>query len=189
MTRRSLAGAVVLTLALHGCNVPPQERARTVREAAVPFDLLDPAAPPLVPPSTSSIAEQLALCFVRDGRLIVVTQELAPPITLRDAVAALAGPPQGAVPFLRTALTEPSLVSDVRLVGGIARVDLVAGVSALPTEEQLLAVAQIVCTLTGRPGVGQVSFTLDGARLPVPKGDGSLVTSPVARDDYSALMA
>ncbi|HVM52467.1 MAG TPA: GerMN domain-containing protein [Acidimicrobiales bacterium] len=188
MTRPSLAATALLAVALHGCSVPAQERARTVRDAAVPFDLLDPSAPPLVPPSTSLTSEQLALCFVREGRLVVVTQELAPPITLRDAVAALTGPPQGAGP-LRTALTEPSLVSDVRLVGGIARVDLVAGVSALPTEEQLLAVAQIVCTLTGRPGVGQVSFTLDGARLPVPKGDGSLVTSPVARDDYSTLMA
>ena len=67
--------------------------------------------------------------------------------------------------------------------------DLLPEVSALPADEQLLAVAQIVCTLTGRPGVGQVSFTLQGARLAVPKGDGSLVSSPVARDDYAGLMA
>ncbi len=79
-------------------------------------------------------------------------------------------------------------MNDARLLGGIARVDLGPAVSALPGGEQLLAVAQIVCTLTGRPGVGQVSFTLEGASLAVPKGDGSLVTSPVARDDYASLV-
>lgn len=189
MTLRPRLLAAILALLFPACAVPAQSGARAVRDSAIPFDLLDPAAPALVPPSTSVSAEQLALCLVRDGRLVVVNHELPPPVRLQDALAALTSPPQSAGPLLRTALTEPSIIREVRLLGGIARVDLVAGVSALPTEEQLLAVAQIVCTLTGRPGVGQVSFTLEGARLAVPKGDGSLVTSPVARDDYSALMA
>jgi spore germination protein GerM len=184
-----MVGAGVLALLLLGCSVPTQQTASTVRDAAVPFDLLDPEAPPIVPESSGAASEQLSLCFVRDGRLVVVNDELPPPVTLQDAVEALAAPPHGAGPLLRTALTEPSIVREVRLVGGIARVDLLPGVSALPTEQQLLAVAQIVCTLTGRPGVGQVAFTLEGNRLPVPKGDGSLVTSPVARDDYGPLMS
>jgi hypothetical protein len=33
-----------------------------------------------------------------------------------------------------------------------------------------------------------VSFTLDGAPLPVPTGDGSLSTSAVARDDYADVL-
>jgi spore germination protein GerM len=118
-----------------------------------------------------------------------VSEDLAAPVDLRAPLDALASPPSDAGPLLRTALTELSIVREVRLLGGIARVDLLSDVSALPTDEQLLAVAQIVCTLTGRPGVGQVSFTLEGARLAVPKGDGSLVTSPVARDDYATLVA
>lgn len=188
MTRRCLFAIGLLAIALPACAVPVEKGARTVRDSEVPFDLLDPAAPALGPAPPGATAEQLALCFVRDGRLVVVSHQLAPPVTLEDAVDALLTPPRGPEPSVRTALTEPSIVREVRLVGGIARVDLVAGVSALPTEEQLLAVAQIVCTLTGRPGVGQVSFSLEGARLPVPKGDGSLVTSPVARDDYGELM-
>lgn len=172
-----------------GCGVPAQKEAQRARDAAVPFALLDPLAPPLVPPGPGATSEPVALCFVRDGRLVVVSDELATPVTLRASLDALATPPADAGPLLRTALTEPSIVQEVRLLGGIARVDLLSAVSALPTDEQLLAVAQIVCTLTGRPGVGQVTFTLEGARLAVPKGDGSLVTSPVARDDYGGLMA
>ena len=155
----------------------------------MPFDLLDPEAPPLVTPPPGPGSEQVTLCFVRDGRLVSLTAELSTPVSLRAALDALATPPRHVGFPARTALADPSIVRDVRVLGGIARVDLVPAVSALPSDEQLLAVAQIVCTLTGRPGVGQVSFTLEGARLAVPKGDGSLVTSPVARDDYEALMA
>jgi spore germination protein GerM len=187
---RRLPTTVLCTLAAlaAGCAVPAQDHAQRVRDEAVPFALLDPLAPP-IPSASGSSSEPVTLCFVRDGRLVIVSDEIAAPADLGAALDALASPPADAGPLLRTALTEPSVVRDVRLLGGIARVDLVPEVSALPADEQLLAVAQIVCTLTGRPGVGQVSFTLQGARLAVPKGDGSLVSSPVARDDYVGLMA
>ncbi len=159
-----------------------------MRDSAVPFDLLNPEPPPLVPPSPGPATEQVSLCFVREGHLVFVTHELPLPVTLATTVEALAAPPPTTRPPVRTALTDPSIVRDVRVLGGIARVDLLPSVSTLPADQQLLAVAQIVCTLTGRPGVGQVSFTLEGAPLAVPKGDGSLVTSPVARDDYGPLL-
>jgi len=189
MRRLSIVAVCAAAALVRGCAVPAQREARKATNEAVPFALLDPLAPPLVPPPPGQSSEPVSLCFVRDGRLVVVSVELATPVDLRRPLDALAAPPPGAGPLLRTALTEPPIVREVRLLGGIARVDLLSGVSALPTDEQVLAVAQIVCTLTGRPGVGQVSFTLEGARLAVPKGDGSLVSSPVARDDYAGLGA
>jgi len=186
MKVRTLLVCGVLAIAA-GCAVPAERRAQRAADRSVPFGLLDPAAPPLVPPGPGPASEPVALCFVRDGHLVAVQVALAAPVSLREPLDALAAPPRGIDPDLRTALTEP-IVNDARLVGGIARVDLGPAVSALAGGEQLLAVAQIVCTLTGRPGVGQVSFTLEGARLAVPKGDGSLVTSPVARDDYASLV-
>ena len=189
MRRTSILVICALVVLGAGCAVPAQDEAQPARDGAVPFALLDPQAPPLVPPASGPSSEPVALCFVRDGRLVIVSDELAAPVDLRAPLDALALPPPDAGPLLRTALTEPSIVRDVRLLGGIARVDLLSRVSALPADEQLLAVAQIVCTLTARPGVGQVSFTLEGARLAVPKGDGSLVNSPVARDDYAGMMA
>jgi spore germination protein GerM len=155
----------------------------------VPFALLDASAPPLVPSSPSGAAAQpVTLCFVRDGRLVVTARSLAAPVSLESALHALAAPPTDAGPLLRMALTDASLLRTVKLAAGVAQVDLQAAISQLTGEEQLLAVAQMVCTLTARPGVGQVSFTLDGSLLAVPKGDGSLATSPVARDDYASLL-
>jgi spore germination protein GerM len=181
-------GAGLLVAVLGGCAVSTDGDARRVRPSAVPFELLDPEAPPLVPPSSGPTTQEVSLCFVRDGRLVVASLDLPPPVTLGSAVAALAAPPQALRPTVRTALTDPAIIRDVRVSGGIARVDLSASVSSLPADQQLLAVAQIVCTLTGRPGIGQVSFALEGAPLAVPNAEGSLVTTPVARDDYRALL-
>jgi spore germination protein GerM len=80
------------------------------------------------------------------------------------------------------------VVSDVSLEAGVATVDLRPTISALGSDEQLLAVAQVVCTLTGRPGVGPVAFTLDGSPVDIPRGDGSLTNEPVSRDDYAELL-
>ena len=188
MRRSPLAVACAFAVVLGGCAVGTEGDARRIRDPAVPFDLLNPEAPPLVPPVAGPATEEVSLCFVRDGQVVFVNHALPAPVTMETTLDALAVPPPTAQPLVRTALTEPSIVREVRVLGGIARVDLLPSVSTLPTDQQLLAVAQIVCTLTGRPGVGQVSFTLEGAPLAVPKGDGSLVTSPVARDDYGVLL-
>jgi hypothetical protein len=77
-------------------------------------------------------------------------------------------------------------------VTGVATVDLVGEVfEDIPGGvEQRRAVAQIVLTLTQRPGVGQVSFTLDGEPLQVPKLGNVLSDpgEPVARIDYVSLL-
>jgi spore germination protein GerM len=183
-----IATCLLVGAGLVGCAVRTESEAQRIRKASVPFDLLDPEAPPLVAPAPEGAAERVTLCFVHERRLVLVSTELTPPVTLRASLDALAAPPADAGSLVRTALADPSILREVRLLGGIARVDLTPDVSALPTDEQLLAVAQIVCTLTGRPGVGQVSFSLQGTPLAGPNVAGSLVTSPLARDDYAALM-
>ena len=190
MRRPASVVALVLAAALaSGCGVSAQGDATVAGDDAVPFGLLDPTEEPLVPPATGPIADPVGLCFVREGRLAVVLTSLSAPISLLDAVKALVVPPAGIDPPVRSAVTGEAVVHDAKLTSGVAQVDLGQRVAELSGEEQLLAVAQIVCTLTGRPGVGQVSFTLDGVPLAVPKGDGSLVTSPVSRDDYASLLS
>ena len=54
--------------------------------------------------------------------------------------------------------------------------------------DQLNAVAQIVCTLTARPGIGQVQFRLNGKSTAVPSGDGSTTSAAVSRDNYPNLI-
>jgi hypothetical protein len=179
---------VVLSGCLSGCAVRAEHHAHTIDDDSVPFGLLDSNAPPLAPSTTSDTTALVTACFVDGGRLGVVTVALERPVRLGDVVDALASPPDDARVAWRTEIGEPSIVHSVRLEAGTAHVDLVAGVNDLGADDQLLAVAQLVCTLTGRPGVGQVSFTLDGSPVDVPRSDGSLTDEPVSRDDYADLL-
>ncbi|HVE45555.1 MAG TPA: GerMN domain-containing protein [Acidimicrobiales bacterium] len=187
MRTQLLAGLLTLTV-FAGCSVDPDKSARVAEDDQVPFRLLDRAAPPIVsttePPGGG---EPVTLYFVREGRLVPIERELDEGVTPQDVVAALAAPPTGEGVPARTALSDPLVVRDIAVVAGIARVDLAQSIAELGGGDQLLAVAQIVCTLTARPGVGQVAFTLEGSPIEVPRGDGSLVAHPVSRDDYTIL--
>ncbi len=188
MTRRARAVGLVFVLACAGCAVKGEPHAQVADDDAVPFALLEPDAPRLVSPTSGPVTESVPACFVRDGSLVVAPVVLPRPVLLEDVASALAEPPEVEGVALRTAVGDPSIVGRVQLRAGTAQVDLRPVVSTLGGDDQVLAVAQLVCTLTARPGVGQVSFTLDGAPVDVPRGDGSLTANPVSRDDYAALL-
>jgi spore germination protein GerM len=183
-----IAVAAVLVLAGAGCGIAPQGNARVERDDEVPFGLLQPDVPPLVTSTTSAPAETVGLCFVRGNKLVVVPAALGRDPSLEDVLAALADVPGGAPRSVHTALGERTVVRSARLASGIASVDLATVFSSLGSDDQLLAIAQMVCSLTLRPGVGQVSFTLQGAPIAVPRGSGSITDEPVSRDDYRRLL-
>lgn len=192
MTRRSVSVVVValaVAVGLAGCGVPPEPHAQQAEDDSVPYRLLDRDVAPLLPPATDQNRARAALCFVRDDKLAVIEADLDPPADLNAVVDALIEPPENAGVSLRTAVGPPTLVERVRLEAGVADVDLRAAITDLAGDEQLLAVAQLVCTLTNQRGVGSVSFTLDGAAIDVPRGDGSLTSAPVSRDDYGELLS
>ena len=182
-------GVIVVVMGGAACAVSTQDRASVAGERSVPFGLLDADAPPLVPTTVAGpAAEAVQLCFVRDGRLAPVVRPLDAPVDPEDAVAALASPPTDLPETVRTAVPDPQVIRDITVAAGVARVDLAASIAELGGDDQLLAVAQIVCTLTARPGVGQVAFALEGLPTEVPRGDGSVVSQPVSRDDYAPLL-
>jgi spore germination protein GerM len=125
---------------------------------------------------------------VEDDLVVTVDLPLEPGAGLDEIVASLASPPQLPDRALRTLVADPPLVDAVEVVDGVGEVDLPPELATLSGDDQRLAVAQLVCTLTGQPGVGPVVFTLDGASIEVPRGDGSLTSGPVSRDDYSQLL-
>ena len=71
---------------------------------------------------------------------------------------------------------------------GVANVDLHASFLEIQPADQILAIAQVVCTITGLPGIGQVRFTQQGRPTDVPRADSSLTDKPVSRDDYQSLL-
>lgn len=191
MTTRSVIVAVAAaTLAaggLIGCGARGQDAPQLAQSDGVPFGLLRRDVTTLVPPQTGSTSP-VSLCFIEGERLVIIEQPLSSPVSPIDVVRALSEPPTAGGSSLRTAVNPPSLVRGVRVSAGVSQVDLDPTVASLGGANQLFAIAQIVCSLTARPGIGQVGFTIGTSPVDVPRGDGSLTTNPVSRDDYANLL-
>lgn len=190
----AVALATVAAVVAVGCGVPAEEDARRTSRDQVPGELLRPSTTASSTTTTVASPFDVTLFFVDDdGRLVEIERSLDASPSLDDLVALLVEQPvgqEGTGP-LRTALADGAdpLVRSVSLDRGVAIVDLSDAFRALPPGDQILGVAQIAYTVTGRSGVGRASFTLEGQPVDVPIGDGSLTGEPVARDDYADLLA
>ena len=110
----------------------------------------------------------------------------------RCAVKSPSGPPLGEAGIGLRSLLPPDLVNTVVPSGtGYVTVDLVGEeFQRIDPTDVRSAIGQLVLTLTERPGVGQVRFTLDGEPMRVPRIDG-LQSEPgetVSRLDYASLL-
>jgi spore germination protein GerM len=182
--------ALALAASAGGCGVGGEGQSRALDVESVPFGLLDAEAAPVVTTAPPEPTGALTVCFVDpDGQVVAlpVPVEGAPSIgTALEALGSL--PVEGTE--LTTAVPEERTVVDVDVEGGVATVDLAAAFDELvPAADELTYVAQVVCTLTGLPGVGQVAFTRDGDPVGVPTAGGALSTLPVSRDDYAELIS
>ncbi len=184
--KRSL---LCLVLVLAGCGVGTQDEAQPL--AGVPFGLLDPQAsePADAEPATGPAVQ----IYLMDPTQRLTPVERAVPegevplMTVLDEL--LDGPTraerrQG----LTTAFPDDDGVRSAELVGGVASVDLAQQFTLLDGPTQRIAIAQIVLTLTGRPGIGRVAFTLEGQPIDIPRGDGTLIAGSVSRDAYRELL-
>lgn len=144
--------------------------------------------------STTIATESVELFFLDGSRLTRVSIELAQEPSASRVMAALEeGPPSGEVGIGLQSVVPRNLVNSVMESGeGFASVDLANGpFDSIDQVDQRLAIAQIVLTLTRRPGIGQVTFTVDGDPLAVPGRD-NVQTQPgeaVSRQDYESLLS
>jgi spore germination protein GerM len=177
---------------LAGCTVGAESRPHAADGERVPFGLLDPE-PEAESPSTTSPGSVGRVYLVDPEGLLVGVPRFDPADGIDAAVAALVAPPgeQERALGLESALADDggTLVQEASVESGLATVELGPGFLDLVPAAQRVAVAQVVVTLTGLPGVGQVQLTLDGEPLSVPVADGSSVDEPVSRDDFAALLA
>lgn len=182
---------LLFVAALAGCGVPTDDRAETMDD--VPFGLLDPqasepaetAAPPEGPAVQIYLVDPSGLRLVPVERRLVESEASLP-----DVVEVLLTGPTRAErrQGLTTAFVDDDAVGSSDLVGGVASVDLTQQFTVLDGPTQRLAIAQMVLTLTSRPGVGRVAFTLQGQPIDIPRGDGTLAQGSVARDNYRELL-
>jgi hypothetical protein len=198
--RRAGAAALAAGLAtglVLSCSVPRSGRAERINADDVPFGLAE-AAPTttttILPPDAALLldgdfSETVTLYFAQDTRFVAVSRTLNAPLTLDAVVDALTrGPrPEDGAAITRSVIGEGD-VEQVTSRGGVATVQLGAKFPELPPAEQRLGIAQLVLTLTERPGIGQVGFAVNGQPADVPRADGSLDQGPLSRDDYRTLL-
>lgn len=179
--------AVVVVGGVAGCGIPADGHLQRIDPATVPFDLLATAPPGTATPQSNGPATEIF--FVRDDHLVTsrrhVVAEVAPVAALRSLFV---GPtPAEAARGLATAVPAQTRLISLDLTGPIATVDLSSQFSAVGGSEQVLAVAQIVYTLTASPHINAVRFAINGETIEVPDGSGSLADAPRRRSDYPAV--
>ncbi len=183
--RRATFLALVLVL-LAACGVPTHQKASKVDGKDVPFGLLDQNSGST---TANGSGEEVSVYFAKDGRLVASSRRIEPPVTPERLLDVLnKGPTKSDITAgLRSALPESTSFDSVSVDRGTVRVDLARPFTALSSTDQTLALAQLVYTLTGRPGIGSVRFTLQGATTEVPRANGSLTSNRVSREDYLPL--
>ena len=186
------AFAAVLTVVSAACGVPAEGDATVIAAEELPFGLgpggEEPIPSQAAPVDYISDTEIITLYFPAGNGFVGVPRHLGVPVLPLDVVNALAEEPLPGSNAYRSAVGRDDVVG-VRVQGGVATVELDRRFLDLPNSEQRMAVAQLVLSLTGRPGIGQISFEIGGSAVQVPRADGTLAKGTVSRDDFVRLLA
>ena len=146
----------------------------------MPFGLVEPTTTvPTEDPQPGERAYTDRLYYVSGTRLVSTEQEVplgaTPEAQAQIVLDALAAGPHANLP-LRSVLT-PSEQLAVTVRGSLATVELDEAVLNVTPSEQLLAIGQIVLSLTRVSPIVEAQFTVDGEGVLVPLPDGSSRTS------------
>ncbi len=186
----ALIAAVAATCAgLTGCGVGAQSSPQPLDPKAVPYGLLGPTSPPSTSDPGLSSARVTVYMEAADGRLVAVHRHVPWPATVAAILSQLAAGPT-AQESSRGLVSPASSVGPFRagpVRDGIVPVDLPVSFESLGGQDQQVAAAQIVFTVTTFTGVKGVRFLVGGQTAQVPTGNGSLTRGPSTRKDYLAL--
>ena len=186
--RRALAAALLVALlggsALAACGVTSESDATRIEPGDVPFGLLEDQ-----PTTTEVEAGKTATIYLLTAdRLVGVDRSVPADATLEDLLGqVITGPTEVEQTLGITTAVPSGTLASVDTSRGIAEVDLAAAFGDIRSREQILALGQIVYTLTGQPGIGGVRFTVEGEAVTVPLSDGTLSDDPLSRDDFEGI--
>lgn len=199
--RATVRGTLALVLAvlvgglLAGCGVPTSSAPQAIAKSDVPFHLLGPTSTSTSTPFNAPAGVSEVIYLVDSTlHLTAVHRIVAPPANLTQIVnLLLLGPTDvestaGIQSFLTgTTLQTPSSNGAlVTLANGVATVDFATNpVQVVGAVQTLLAIAQVVFTVTQQPNVNGVLFEIADQPIEVPVGpNGALVPGPVTRLQY-----
>lgn len=184
--KRRLLAVVTVAVACGGCGIPTSGVPKPIAAASVPFNLLGTeqvgAQPPSLGPAT-------LVYYVRKDRIAPVTRHISgsnvPAASVRMILSGPTSPE--ANDGLASDIPARTRLISLDVTGTVATVDLSKEFGTIGGSDQVLAVAQIVYTVTTSRYINAVSFAINGHRVEVPDGSGSLSMTPRARADYRTL--
>ncbi|MDG4831727.1 GerMN domain-containing protein [Solwaraspora sp. WMMD1047] len=181
-----LAALAIAGLLLGACGVPPEDEPRAVD---LPRRSLTSASPSAGDQGRPGQVTEVH-CLVRDGRLVRAVRRIESIRSPQHQVEALIAGPTNAEreTGLTSALAGLSLAVQVSSDTLVAQVEITEADEGNARIDEMIAYAQIVCTLTARSDVDSVVFTRGDERLDVPRADGSLSRGPLYGSDYSSLL-
>jgi hypothetical protein len=182
-----LAALAVATMwATTSCGVPTDSDAVRIPAEDVPFGLIDTVATSTTLVNEVDADVAVDLFYVSGDELVAVRGSAPAPLTPEAVVAALLLPtsPSSSV----RSVLEPDDIVSVTPDGSAVIVDLDQTLLELPTSEQVLAVGQLVLTLTALTEVAVVSFVSGGEPVAVPLPDGTAASDPVGAESFIALL-
>ena len=202
------SGTAAVCIALVSCGVPTQDFAKPLASGVIAPPAL-PASPSPSPSSSPTDSQSVApsptvtpdpveLWFAGDVGLVPVLTAVEPANSAEAVVAGLvAGPPEDEQ--LRTVAVDP--LTGLPLISvfldevtesvnpGDVNIALSPEFAALPPNEQVLVLGQLVLSIAG-DGLGTVAFVdQTGSPVAVPLPDGRLLDRPATVEDYSSLIA
>ena len=184
--RRLLITASISWL-VAGCGVPAEGDARRIDPPPGAFPGVV-QAPDSDEPSSGTAQERLYM--VKDRQLIRVTRQVATNPDVEALVRDLLAGPTATerADGITIALPGAGVIAGVRQLGRTAEVELAGGLDDTGRNDEIIAFAQVVCTLVTKGDVDGVSFVREGRRIAVPRADGSLTEGPLTVADYRALV-
>jgi spore germination protein GerM len=198
-TTNTILFSLILAVGASACSVNSASEFVEVDQSEIPFDLSAPETTaitttvPIAAQTTvaGAVYEIVDLYFIKNNQLLNVQLEIGGPTNPQNVFAALiAGLPDPAHSKV-TSLLPANLSAIIEVQGGVANINLQSGIlDSLAPSQQRLAIAQISLTLTSQPGIGQVTFSVNGKPIGVPRGKGDIAAAgiPVAFDDYKMLI-
>ena len=181
--RSGLIGALLCSLLFASCGFPTEDSPSPIAAEERP-DELDPDSTAAATPT-----DEITVWFIRDDLLVQRPRQIPAPL---DAGAVLESLGQGVSPVeaargSRSAIPDSSMLVAAELAGGTATVQLAGEFLEIPPGDQVLALGQVVLTLTDLRGIGRVRFEIDGKSVATPLPDGTSTEDSVSREDFRSL--
>ena len=178
--------AALVSALLSGCGVGKEAQPTIIGKKDVPFGLLEQA-----PSNTTSPgAQEFATVYLAGPtRLVAASRAVPAPVTLRGVLVALGKGPSSAqaAAGLQSPISTAAPMTILRDVRGTVTVGVTSTFTNLAENDQVVAIAQLVFTVTAYPGVKDVEVRIGRRPAKVPTSTGRLSGGPLQRADYQAL--